>query len=391
MAATQIEPDTHDRDNRRWLELLERLRPDGLADAILPLVDTLPGYEDTPIPRAEIRRLALLSFEAILDGLRSGELEEAVSVAAELGSSRARVGVELNALISAIRLDFTVLWEALTDIADDADAPLIVRRTSRVMRVVDEYVVQAQRAYLAEAQRMSDRADSRRRGLLGELFGERPPSDARLADIAGVLGIAADGEFLIASAGPEVAPRTLAALAELSRLGVAPLEYELGGRLLVLILLDQEFLRAEERLGGAIGSLPIGIDVAHGVGDVRRAARIAEALEALVGSEGDTAMTWDRGWVRFTAGLLRSAGAPELAAVERGLAGVSRQRRERLVEAVRGYLVTGGIAETAEAQFCHRNTISKRLREFRELTGIDPLVPAEAARLVLAWPPPETP
>ncbi|MGO3280856.1 MAG: helix-turn-helix domain-containing protein, partial [Brevibacterium aurantiacum] len=35
--------------------------------------------------------------------------------------------------------------------------------------------------------------------------------------------------------------------------------------------------------------------------------------------------------------------------------------------------------------FCHRNTVANRLRRFADLTGVDPMIPAEAARLVVGW------
>ena len=55
------------------------------------------------------------------------------------------------------------------------------------------------------------------------------------------------------------------------------------------------------------------------------------------------------------------------------------------MEAVQTYLSTGSIAESAARLYCHRNTLMNRLRRFTELTGIDPTVPAQAARLVVAW------
>jgi DNA-binding PucR family transcriptional regulator len=52
---------------------------------------------------------------------------------------------------------------------------------------------------------------------------------------------------------------------------------------------------------------------------------------------------------------------------------------------VRNFLHTGNITTTAQELFCHRNTILNRLNRFQELTGIDLAVPAQAARLVVAW------
>ncbi|QNN62387.1 helix-turn-helix domain-containing protein [Leucobacter denitrificans] len=49
------------------------------------------------------------------------------------------------------------------------------------------------------------------------------------------------------------------------------------------------------------------------------------------------------------------------------------------------FLNTGSIAKTSSELFAHRNTVLNRLRRFGELTGIDLRVPAESARVVVAW------
>jgi DNA-binding PucR family transcriptional regulator len=67
------------------------------------------------------------------------------------------------------------------------------------------------------------------------------------------------------------------------------------------------------------------------------------------------------------------------------LADCGRVERERLIEAVRAYLASGSIGASAAELFCHRNTVANRLRRFSELTGVDPMIPAEAARLVVGW------
>lgn len=67
------------------------------------------------------------------------------------------------------------------------------------------------------------------------------------------------------------------------------------------------------------------------------------------------------------------------------LAGCGPVERASVEEAVRSYLRTGNIAETARDLFCHRNTVTNRLRRFHELTGIDLTVPAQAARAVVAF------
>jgi sugar diacid utilization regulator len=54
-----------------------------------------------------------------------------------------------------------------------------------------------------------------------------------------------------------------------------------------------------------------------------------------------------------------------------------------LVGSLRRYLATGSVPDTARQEHVHVNTVAYRLGRVRELTGLDPRVPQEAALLVL--------
>lgn len=51
---------------------------------------------------------------------------------------------------------------------------------------------------------------------------------------------------------------------------------------------------------------------------------------------------------------------------------------------LRTYLATGSVPQTATHEVVHANTVAYRLRRVRELTGLDPKTPTDAALLVLA-------
>ncbi|WP_420855151.1 helix-turn-helix domain-containing protein [Rhodococcus koreensis] len=53
------------------------------------------------------------------------------------------------------------------------------------------------------------------------------------------------------------------------------------------------------------------------------------------------------------------------------------------------YMRSGSLAGTADAFVCHRTTILERIARFKELTGLDPAVPWDAAtiRIGFAVPP----
>jgi sugar diacid utilization regulator len=97
----------------------------------------------------------------------------------------------------------------------------------------------------------------------------------------------------------------------------------------------------------------------------------------------------------------RTSGAygPDELLVEQLLLGnarVARALRERVVDVLlsrdpsgavvstlRRYLATGSVPETARLEVVHPNTVTYRLGRVRDLTGLDPRIPAEATLLVL--------
>src|SRR6478736_1211137 len=106
------EPDA--RDSGRWQELLDSLDVAELTDTFVKRVASIAGYDSSPLPTSEIERTGRMAFSAMLQGLRAGGLPDFVPVANDVGISRARAGIPITSLMTAIRLDYNVLWEALT-------------------------------------------------------------------------------------------------------------------------------------------------------------------------------------------------------------------------------------------------------------------------------------
>src|SRR5699024_12333784 len=101
-------------DERRWLDLLDSLDVDELTERFRTRVVRVPGYDPAPIPGSELRRTGRLSFTTLIEGLRAGGFDGPVAISTEVGVSRARAGIPLEGLMTAIRHDFNVLWEVLT-------------------------------------------------------------------------------------------------------------------------------------------------------------------------------------------------------------------------------------------------------------------------------------
>ena len=372
-------------DERRWLELLDALDLDELTERFMTRVVTVAGYDPAPIPVSELRRTGRLSFSTLIEGLRAGGFDGPVAISTEVGVSRARAGIPLEALMTAIRHDFNVLWEVLTRVANQEDAELVIRHTGIVLSTVDEYVSQVQQAYTAELTRMRAEEDSVHAGLIASLFDDPDPTHERLSSIATGLGLDVDSPLLVIAATGEDVRALRVIISEHVRAGGTMFTHHLGEVLIAFTRVPDGVGHSSAALAGKIAEARVGYVRAEGIGTLRRSALTARDLADVIAADETSAMTWRSGWARLAARSLNAAGNPILADVESALSACGPVERERLVEAVQVYLASGSIGASARQLFCHRNTVANRLRRFAELTGVDPMIPAEAARLVVGW------
>lgn len=375
-------------DAARWAELLDGLDVEALTDRFIERIQLVPGYDPPPIPLAEIRRTGRSSFEALIRGLRDGAdlPEDRVGVATDVGVSRARAGVPVESLMTAVRLDFSILWSALTALAGPDDAGLLVRHTALVWQIVDSYAAQTQHAYAAESTRMHDEATSVRQGLVAALFQDAPPPSARLALIAADLGVPARGPFAVAVALGEEVPALRLAVAAAARDGGEIFTHHLGEGLVAFWLPDERAGSALAEAESQIGGLRVGlVEGVVGLELVGEHAGIAAELAGVLTEAEAGAMTWARGWARIAQIRLSDAGHSVLGDVEDALEACGEVERDRLTQAALAYLGTGNVSEASALLFCHRNTLMNRLRRFEEVTGLDVTMPEDAARLVVGW------
>ena len=373
-------------DHQRWSELVGRLDARTLADRFATLLRAVPDYDPPPVPMSEILRTGTLTFAALLDRLRSEEVEEFLPAAHEVGVTRARAGIPITSLMTAIRLDFTVLWHAIAEVAAPEDAALLVRRAGIVLAAVDEYAGQAQSAYMSELHRIREEASSVRQGLIARLFQSPSPTDIQLAQIGGELDLAHDAPLLVAAALGDDIPPLRVLIAEGERAGATILTHHLGDTLIAFTRLVGYPGSRLETFARGLEAQRVGIfEAPRGLADVPESASTARVLAQALTPDDTRAMTWERGWARVARERLSHAGHPVIADVERALDSCGSTERERLTDAVRDYLSTGSISASAARLYCHRNTLTNRLRRFAQLTGIDPVVPEQAARLVVGW------
>ena len=370
-------------DRDRWLRLLDSIDMLALTRRFLDAVRQAPDYDEPPLPWSRIAEDAEQSFVALVSALRGPGQPTLEAIATHVGVTRARAGIPLTSLMTAIRLDFTLLWEELISLGDTGDMGILLRHAALVSETVETYVQQTQHAYLLEERRMAEEVDAERRGLLTELLAGTTLTAARLEQIAERLGVGAEWAYSVyAGLEPVLQPLRVEAVA-LERQGSPVLHTYTGSGLVIIVPQPPRAGRARlERMD----ELPVGaVREVQGLAGVTRAAPLAVELAEVLEPGETGCMTATRGWARVLRRRWWGTSLHEVVDLSPGLAGCGPVERASVEEAVRSYLRTGNIAETARELFCHRNTVTNRLRRFHELTGIDLTVPAQAARAVVAF------
>ena len=295
-----------------------------------------------------------------------------------------RAQVPVEALMTAIRLDFSIIWQAIAEIAEPGDAQLIVQRTARVWEVVDGYAGATESIYVEELARSSR---NRR-------FAPKPPRDLiqRAQFDPGCSRrnfrcswAPSNTEFVVAVALWEHIPSLRLILANFHE-ATGVVTFATADALVVFYPLDtspgSNFHKLTVRLRNLnCGLLAEGCTLEH----VPHSADVATILAELLVDGEQGAMTWARGWARMARREMSKVGAPGIEEVDRALSTCAAAEQRRLREAVQSYMRTGSIARSADELYCHRNTLMNRLKRFAQLTGVDPTIPVQAARLVVGW------
>ncbi|QUY63208.1 PucR family transcriptional regulator [Gulosibacter molinativorax] len=377
--------DPTDADQSRWVAVLERVSPEELVERFVDQVRQIDDYANPTVTWAEIRSTALASFVALLDALKRDDHALTEDISTHVGVTRARAEVPMSSLMTAIRVDFQVLWNSIIEVAEDSDAELLIRHANSVWTTVDNYVRQTQLAYMAEEKRMEEEAGSTRRKLLAELLRREELSPQRLEVIGDALGLAADGTFAVAAANEDEAAITAlrTKITRLERAGLSPFAQYLDTALVLFVAVPPAPSIAQQLGLDALQQLPIGlIPRAETLAGLRHAVPLAIQLAQLVSKD---AVTPELGWTRLIHDRVTELNLGTFLDVHPQLAVCGAAERKNLLAAVRAYLQTGSVSEAAEATFCHRNTLTNRLQRFRELTGLDVTVPQQAALLVVLW------
>ncbi|GAA1821517.1 helix-turn-helix domain-containing protein [Nesterenkonia flava] len=370
----------------RWRELVNRLRGSlpRMQDEFVERVAKVAEYSDEAVSLPDLRETAAVSIGLIIDALSGKQhYPRMLHFGSELGTRRARQGLSADAVMSAVRLDFPVIWSTLLEEAEDEDAVLLASRAADVWRVVEDYAHAARSSYIETRSQMAQEEAGVRQKFIAALFGAQGRLQETRERFAKTFEVPSECPYEIAAATGRGAEQ-LRSMANLPNRRSRIFTYEAEDYVYVFWPEAGSGVRTPD-MRAELRSVPCGLAWAGGgLKDLPAAARISAALADLADPLHPGPSTVETDWPRLARTRMDSIGVELGAVLARQLGRLREDERERVKETVECFLRSGSVSAAADELYCHRNTILNRLRRFREMTGLDVTVPVQAARVVVA-------
>lgn len=370
-----------------------------LADELVRTIEEQnPGYRTMAVvPREELWRSCHDNLTRVLQmiaqpGPDEGPVgsREHFDAAWATGRQRAEQGMPLDDVLRSFRLGGRLVWEALIDQAHAdhlADTDGLLAVATRVWEVVDAISAQVAAAYhFAESDLL--RTDAHRMAMLWEgLLTGRAKTIGFAYEVSRILGVPVEGPYAVVVADPGPGSTDPAQLRQrLATQEIVSVWQARADTLVGVLALRQPTLAAVLEPVREVLATRAGVSlVVRGLAEVDTAYRQAMlARRTVVGNQAEAAALEER----LPDALLLSS--PELAhqLMRRWLGGlleIPAHERRLLLGTLQIWVGTGGsVKQTADAVFCHRNTVINRLQRMQAITGHDFADPSCLVELKLA-------
>ncbi|MEU6892603.1 helix-turn-helix domain-containing protein [Streptomyces sp. NPDC046557] len=359
---------------------------DRLADRTLAEEPAYAGQFD----RAELRERIHRTLEravAALVGVDRGLPPDPADVreAGAEGADAAERGLPLESLLRGYRRAGRLLWQTLTEAVaahDRAALPRLLPGATALWEAVDRMSDAACGAYVQTEAGRADRDRERRAALLDALL-DGTANAAGVADAAVRLGLPERGRFAVLAFGPGGAPTAAVAAS-----GGGPrvwwrMRADGESGLVELGALPLESVRDLLAPAGARAGVSPVVESPAELAGARRLAALALRTAPAVGGPG-AALLDERLPAALVAGDAELAGRLRRVVLGPVLALPPEDRRVLLTTLGTWLACQGSTTYAAQRLYCHRNTVSNRLRRLERLTGRSLSDPAQVVELALA-------
>lgn len=361
-------------------ELAARVRqrmPEMIEDTVAGIVAEMPVYgSERFVDLADLRRSVVDNLDVAVRTLQGSDAPD-LTQATTTGRVRALQGAPLPELVRAYRIGLTVVWQRVVELLEDGrpgDLQSLVAVTTAIWALADDYAEALTTAYRGASTELELAHQARRSALVEALFAGGGSTEGVLWDIARVLGLTLEGDFVVVVAqtpalGQEPLDGVEARLRELNHASAWRLTPDLQAG--VVSLHHPDAAKALLELVGTAADARVGLSpVYSGLANTSRALHLARvALSSLPPGAPGT--------VQFTesplAGLVASSPEASVQLAHQVLGPVIDLPGEEsnvLLLTLRAWFDSQGSTNlTAERMFCHPNTIRLRLRRIVEELG----------------------
>lgn len=385
--------------------IIEEIRED-LSRRIAVAADRLadrtlaedPAYAAL-LGRAELRERIHHTLRQAVEGLlrSSRGLPVELADARAVGALRAEQGLPLASLLRTYRRGGRLLWQSLTEavtVHDRAALPRLLPGAAALWDVLDQMTDAMTESYRRTEAAHADRDRERRAALLDVLLdgADGPPVPAAEAAEAAAaqLGLPERGRFTVVVLAAAASGVPVASVAPAGGPGAASAPRVLwrirAGGEIGLVELGHHPLESVRELLAPLGVRAGVGPVVEAPAELARARRLAAlALRTAPESEGPrTAVLDERLPAALVAAQAELAGRLRQVVLGPVLALPAEDRRTLLTTLGTWLACRGSTTDAAQRLYCHRNTVSNRLRRLEQLTGRSLSDPRQVVELALA-------